>query len=122
MVRNDDTGCTNYYKGQKWAGTIDYMTSTIDKLTGTIVNLSMKKVAIPNLDIQVFNRESDLPQGNFLRSLTQPKITRQRHFKLTDIEYDRIKNKIARMEHADYNTDIKINVLNVDDMEDVLNV
>ena len=34
---------------------------------------------------------------NFLRSLTKPEITRQRHFELTDIEYDQIKGEITRM-------------------------
>ena len=42
-------------------------------------------VAIPNLEIKVWNRRNEFPQGNLLRSLTPPKITRQRPFEITDI-------------------------------------
>ena len=57
-----------------------------------------------------------MPQGNFLRSLTQPEITIQRPFKLADIEYDRIKYEIGNMEHVEYNTTILMNVMNVDNI------
>ena len=122
MVINDDTVCTDYSKGQKWSSTIEWMTGTIDKTTGTIVTVSKKTVAIPNIGIKVSNRRSKLPKRNFLRSLTQPRILIQRTFKLTDIEYDQIKDKTTRMEHVDYNIDIKINVMNVYDMEDFSNI
>ena len=57
----------------------------------------MYTVAIPNLEVKVWTRKRELTQKNFLRYLTQPEITRQRPFKLTDIEYDIIKDEIARM-------------------------
>ena len=52
----------------------------------------MNTVAIPNIQIKVWNRKSDLPQGDFLRSLTPPKITRQRTFELKEIQYDIIRD------------------------------
>ena len=67
-------------------------------------------------------RKIELPQGDFLRFLPQPKNTRQRPFEHTDIEYDRIKDEIARMGHVDYKTDIGRNVINVDDIEDFENL
>ena len=51
----------------------------------------MNTVSIPNIDVKVWTRKSEFPQENFLRSLTQPEITRQRPFKLADIYYDKIK-------------------------------
>ena len=48
----------------------------------------MNKVAIPSLDVKVWTWKSDFPQGIFLCSLSQPKITRQRPFELTEIKYD----------------------------------
>ena len=45
-------------------------------------------------------QKRDFPQGSFLRSLTQPGITRQRNFELTDIEYDLINDELARIEHV----------------------
>ena len=56
------------------------------------MTVSIYMVAIPNIDVKVWTRKSDLPQVNLLRSLTQPKITRQRPFELTDLEYDKIKD------------------------------
>ena len=50
------------------------------------------------MDVQVWTHKSELPQGNFLRYLTQTEITRQRAFKLTYIEYDLIKDEIESME------------------------
>ena len=58
----------------------------------------MNTVSIPNLDVKVWTWKSEFPQGSFLHSLTSPKITRQISFKLTDIEYDQIKDEIASME------------------------
>ena len=62
----------------------------IHKKKGVTVSIYM--VAIPNIDVKVWTRKSDLPQVNLLRFLTQPKITRQRPFELTDLEYDKIKD------------------------------
>ena len=59
----------------------------------------------------------NLPKGNFLRSLTQPKIKRQRPFELTEIEYYLIKDAIASMECVDYNNAVGRNVMNIDDIE-----
>ena len=56
------------------------------------VTVSMNIVSIPNLGVRVWNRKSELPQRNLLRCLTQPKISRQRPFELTYIEYDIIKD------------------------------
>ena len=50
-----------------------------------IVTVSMRNVYIPNIDIKVWTRKIEFPQGNFQLSLPQPEITRQRHFELTDI-------------------------------------
>ena len=44
------------------------------------VTISMNTVAIPNLDVKVWTRKSEFPQENFLFSVTQNKITRQRIF------------------------------------------
>ena len=55
------------------------------------VTVAMRTVAIPNLDIKFWTRKSEFLQGYFLRSLTQPEITRQRLFGLMYIEYDQIK-------------------------------
>ena len=55
------------------------------------MTVSVSIVFIKNIDIKVWTQNSELPQGNFLRSLTQPEITRQRPLKLTDIDYDQIK-------------------------------
>ena len=61
----------------------------------------MRTVSIPNIDVKVWTQKFYLPQGNTLCSVTQPKITRQRPFELTHIEYNLIKDKIARMEHVE---------------------
>ena len=44
------------------------------------VTLSMRTVAIPNIDVEVWKCKSELPQGNFLRSLTKFEITRPGSF------------------------------------------
>ena len=66
--------------------------------------------------------KSEFPQGNFLRSLTQPEITRQRPFELTNIEYDQIKDEISRVWHVDCNPEIRINVMTFDDIEEFANL
>ena len=53
--------------------------------------MSINTVDIPNIDVMVWTCKSEFPQGNFLRSLTKPKIKKQRTSELTDIEYDLIK-------------------------------
>ena len=85
------------------------------------MTVSMITVTITNLDSTVGTWKSKLPQGNLLRSLTQPGITRHTPFELTDIKYDQIKDKIIRMECVEYNTAIGRNVMNVDDIEDFAN-
>ena len=60
------------------------------------VTVSMNTVAITNLEVKVWTRKSELPQGNFLHSLTPPKITRLRPFELTDTEYDIIRDENER--------------------------
>ena len=52
------------------------------------MTVPMKKVAIPNIDIMFWNQKNNLPQGNYLISLTQHEITRHIPFKLMDIKYD----------------------------------
>ena len=49
------------------------------------VTVSMNAVAIPNIDVKVWARKSELLQWNLLPSLTQPKITRQRPLEVTYI-------------------------------------
>ena len=49
-------------------------------LKSKIVNVSMNRVAIPNLYIKVWICKIEFTQRNVLRSLTQPKITIQRLF------------------------------------------
>ena len=58
----------------------------------------MNTVAILNLDVKVWTQKGELPQGNFLSFLTQPKITRQIPFRLKYVEYDIIKYEIESME------------------------
>ena len=55
----------------------------------------MNTVYIPNIDVKVWTHRSEFPQDNFLGSLTQTKISIQRPFELTDIDYDQIKDEIA---------------------------
>ena len=63
-------------------------------------------------------QKSDLPQGNFLRFLTQPLITRRRPLELTYIDYDIIQDEISGMEYFEQNTYFRRNVMNDDDIED----
>ena len=56
------------------------------------MTVSMNIVVIPNVDVKVWTWKREFPQGDFLHSLTQPKITRQKPFELTSIEYDLINN------------------------------
>ena len=35
-----------------------------------------------------------------------------------DIEYDQVKDEISSMNRVEYNTDIGINAINIDDIED----
>ena len=42
-------------------------------------------------DGKVWIRKNELSLGNYLGPWTQPKIIRQRTFKITDIDYDQIK-------------------------------
>ena len=69
----------------------------------------------------VWTKKSEQPEGNFLGSLTQPKITRLRPVKLTDIEYDLINNEIVMMKCVGYSTVVGINYMNVDDIEGFAN-
>ena len=69
-------------------------------------------------ETKVWTRKSELTQGNFLGSLTQPEIIRQGPFELTDIVYDLIKQEIARMGCVEYNTAVRRNVMNFDGIED----
>ena len=85
------------------------------------MTVSTRKIVTTNIDIKVWTRKSEFTQGNFLRSLTQPEIIRQRAFELTDIDYYQIKYEIVRMECVDNNTSIGRNVMNVDDIEDLAN-
>ena len=50
----------------------------------------MRTVSIPNIDVKVWTRKSDFPQGNFIRYLTTTEIKIQIPFKIKDIEYDQI--------------------------------
>ena len=58
------------------------------------VYVLIRIVAVNNIDVKVWTKKNYLPQGNYLRSLIQPVITRQISFELTDIEYDEIKYEI----------------------------
>ena len=44
------------------------------------------------------------------------------NFELTDIEYNLIKEYIVRMEHVEYNSNYRRNVMNVDDIDDFANL
>ena len=76
----------------------------------------MRKFVIYNLKDMVWTRKYDTPKGNQRRSLTQPETTRKQPFELTEIQYDLIKDKIARTEHVDYNTDIGWKFMNEYDL------
>ena len=82
----------------------------------------MNTVAIKNIDVKVWTQKGEFLQGNFLRSLTIPEITRQRTFELTDIEYEQIRDEIIRTERIEYNTSIIINLMNINDIEDFENL
>ena len=56
------------------------------------VIVSINTAAIKNLYVKFWTRKSEFSLGNFLRSLTQTKITRQRSLELTDIYYYLIKD------------------------------
>ena len=86
------------------------------------MTVSTRKVSIQNIDIKGLARKSESPLGNHLLSLMQPEITRQRPFKIADIEYDLIKYGIVSMERVDYNNSIGINFIDVDDIEDLENL
>ena len=58
------------------------------------MTVSMNPVAITNIDVKVWTRKSELPQGSLLLSLTQPKTTIQIPVELTDIEYDLTNDEI----------------------------
>ena len=77
----------------------------------------MNTVAIPNIDVRVWTHKGDFPLGHFLCSLTQPKNTTQGPFEMTGIEYDLINYETPGMECVEYNTSIRINVMNVNDIE-----
>ena len=61
----------------------------------------MNTVDIPNLDVKIWIRKSEFPQGNLLCSLAQPEMMRQRTLEITDIEYDLIKDKISRIKRVE---------------------
>ena len=67
-----------------------------DKKTVTV---SIRKVSIPNIDIKVWTRKSELLLGNYLHYLTQPESTRQKPIELTGIEYDQIKDEFSSVPH-----------------------
>ena len=63
------------------------------------VTVSIRKVSIPNIDIKVWTRKSELLLGNYLHYLTQPESTRQKPIELTGIEYDQIKDEFSSVPH-----------------------
>ena len=46
----------------------------------------------------------------------EPEITRKISFELIEFKYDRIKDEIAMMKHAEYNTAIGQDVMNEDNI------
>ena len=80
----------------------------------------MITVDTSNLDGKGWTQKNELPTGKYPLYLTQSAITRQINFKLTDIVYDWIKDKISRIERGEYNTTIGRNVMNKDYMVDFL--
>ena len=56
----------------------------------------MNTVDIPNTDVKFWTQKNEFPLDNKLRYLTQTEITRQRPFKIMDIEYDRINDGIFK--------------------------
>ena len=87
-LASDDLVCNAKYispgRNQKTFMLIHIKTKT--------VTVPMNTVSIPNLEAKVWTQKSEFPQGTFLRYLTQPEITRQRPFELTDIYYDLLYN------------------------------
>ena len=57
----------------------------VEPLKTKIVTVSIKTFAITNVDVKVWTRKSEFPQGNLLCVLTQPEIIRQRIFNVIDI-------------------------------------
>ena len=54
----------------------------------------IRTVDIPNIYVKFWTHKRELSQGNYLSFLIQTSITRQIPFKLTDIDYDKIKDEI----------------------------
>ena len=81
------------------------------------MTVSTNTVAIPNPNVKLCTWKSEFPCY-----LTQPKITKQTPFGVTDTEYDLIKDEITRMECVEYNTSFGINMMNVDDIEKFANL
>ena len=65
------------------------------------ITVSMNEIVLPNTEVKLWTRKIEFPQVNFPHFLTQPKITRQRTLKITDIEHDRIEDEISRMGHVE---------------------
>ena len=80
------------------------------------VTVSMRTFDVPNSDIKVWTYKSELPPGTWICSLTQPEITRQITFEVTDIEYDLMKDENPGKECVEYHTAIERNTTNVDDI------
>ena len=76
----------------------------------------MKTVAVPDLDVVVWDRIWELPQD--LRTITAHKIRDRQPFELTDDLYSEIKEEIARMEKIDFNVNVGQNAVNTEDAED----
>ena len=90
-LASGDLVCNTIYKYTEWHKS-RFNAEPCKKQKNETV--SMKKVSITDIDVKFWTRKSELPQGNFLRSIPQSEITRQRDFELTDIEYDCIMNEI----------------------------
>ena len=73
-------------------------------------------VTITNIDVAFWTYKIKYHRVNICFPLTQPTITRQLRFELTNIDYDQIKDEIASMERVDFSTDIGSNFMNEYDL------
>ena len=72
-------------------GGINYVSILIHVKENSMTVL-MSTVAIKNIEIEVWTPKYQLPVVNYLCYLMKPEIIRQRPFKLTYIDYDKIKD------------------------------
>ena len=78
----------------KYTGQLNYFLNVYPEISQHNVDMLISKCSVPNISVKVWTQINGITQGNYICSLRQPSITRQRKFELNDIGYDWIKDKI----------------------------